>query len=325
MHNCKWKKIFSIILVCGVMYGQGSENLRDTSFTVYSAYKKVVKKFPSARIVAPSPKPGVIEYANVVYRKIGDRFLHIDIFRNEKIKVLNPCVILVHGGGWHSGNKSHMQPLALDLASEGYVTAAVEYRLSQEALFPAAVLDLKSAVKFLKENTIAYGIDTSRIAILGCSAGGQLASLVGYINGNKKFEPEDFLSQHSSNVQAVLNIDGLLDFTSSESKEFDIEPAKPKSAHKWFGYSYKENPELWNEGSAISYVDKNDVPILFVNSAIPHYHAGRDAMIKKLKEYEIYFEVHKIKNSPHPFWLFHPWYKETLEIAEGFLKRIFSN
>ena len=320
------KIVITIGILSNLLFAQDKKEIPlDTSFTVYSAYKKVLKKYPFAKIVTPQESPDINSLTNLVYIKYGEREMHLDLFSLKQDSLFLPCVILVHGGGWHSGNKSHMKPLAVDLAAKGFVTAAVEYRFSSEAIYPAAVKDLKAAVKWLKANNAKYKIDTSRIAILGCSAGGQLASLVGFTNGCEKYEPDNFFPDISSDLQAVVNIDGLLDFTSSESKEFDVDPLKPKSAHLWFGSSFKDNPELWKEGSAYYHIDKNDVPIIFINSAIPHYHAGRDAMIEKLRQCDIYFEVHNIKDTPHPFWLFYPWYSETFGYVNGFLEKIFLN
>jgi len=294
----------------------------DTSFTVYSAYEKVIKDFPFAKIVMPDLTVDINSFYNLVYADYGNRKLHLDLFAPNKNDKFFPAVILVHGGGWHSGNKSHQIPMAIELAKEGIAAAAVEYRFSAEAIYPAAVQDLKASIKWLKANAEKYKIDTTRIAILGCSAGGQLASLVGFSNGEKIYEPEIIYENVSSAVHAVINIDGLLDFTSSESKEFDTDPNKPRSAHLWFGSSFEKNSDLWKEGSAFYHVDNNDVPIIFINSILPHYHAGRDAMIEKLKKYGIYYEVHTIENTPHPFWLFHPWFEKTVNIVISFLKKV---
>lgn len=307
-----------------------SENIIpvDTSFTVHSAYEKVIKDFPYAKIVTPDLNADINSFYDIIYADYGNRQLHLDLFVPKKNEELFPAVILVHGGGWHSGNKSHQVPMAIELAKEGFVAAAVEYRLSAEAIYPAAVKDLKSSIKWLKANAEQYKIDTTRIAILGCSAGGQLASLVGFSNGDKKYEPENIYNNNyeniSSNIHAVINIDGLLDFTSIESKEFDTDPNKPRSAHLWFGSSYENNPDLWKEGSAFYHIDENDVPIIFINSILPHYHAGRDAMIEKLKKYKIYYEQHTIESTPHPFWLFHPWFEKTFKYVLGFLSKIFT-
>ena len=129
----------------------------------------------------------------------------------ENIK--NAGVILVHGGGWVSGEKSLMHPLAQDLASQGYITATIEYRLAPEAKYPAAIHDIKAAVKWMRASSSKYNIDTNKIALIGCSAGGHLAAFVGATNGLQKFDERTNYPNNSSFVNAVIDIDGILDFT----------------------------------------------------------------------------------------------------------------
>jgi pectinesterase len=123
-------------------------------------------------------------------------------------------------------------------------------------------------------------------------------------------------------VQAVVDIDGVLDFTDPAESAKDSIPQKPSAGKSWFGASFKENPALWREASPINYVDKNTPPILFVNSSLPRYHAGRDEAIERLKKLGIYSEVHTIPDTPHPFWLFHPWFDEACGYIVTFLDKI---
>jgi len=160
---------------------------RDTSFTPYMAWIKIKKEFPQAQIVKPSLPAGVVADMNIVYATLpetsyGKRDLHLDLFRPAKPGKY-PVLLLVHGGGWRSGNKSMDIPLAQQIAAKGYVTATIEHRLSPEALYPAAVYDIKAAVRFIRANAKKYGINANKIAIAGSSAGGQLASLVGVTAG----------------------------------------------------------------------------------------------------------------------------------------------
>jgi acetyl esterase/lipase len=301
----------------------GTEVPRDTFFTVKSAFRKEHAKYPFIRIVQPQFPKGVAEERNLVYISYGDRQLHLELFYlAERTDKAFPAVLLVHGGGWRSGDRAHQIPLALQLAARGYVTAAVEYRLSPEALYPAAVHDLKAAVRWIRANASKYDIDASRIAILGCSSGGQLAVLIGNTNGMAKFEGYGDNANYSSDVQAIVDIDGILDFTSVEARKYEDDPKKqPSSAGAWFRGSYNQKPDLWKEASPLYYVTEKSPPILFVNSSIPRFHVGRDEMVKKLEQFNIYYEIHTIPNTPHPFWLFHPWFEETVEQVTNFLDK----
>ena len=299
---------------------------RDTTFTPYQAWIKIQKDFPEARIVRPQLQAGVRAESDVVYATLGNtlygkRDLHLDLFRPEKPGKY-PVLLLIHGGGWRSGNKSMDIPLAQQIAAKGYVTAAVEHRLSPEALYPAAVYDIKAAVRFLRANAKKYNIDPKRIAIGGSSAGGQLASLVGVSAGVEKFEGTEGNQGISSAVQAIIDIDGVLDFNTPDEKGKNEEAAKKSAGALWFGATFNQNPEKWIEASPIQYVGKNTPPMLFVNSALPRFHFGRDSVIAILNKHQIYTEVHTIENTPHPFWLFHPWFEPTVKYMVDFLDKV---
>jgi acetyl esterase/lipase len=306
--------------------GKQMEIPRDTSFTPYQAWIKIQKDFPEARIVKPQLPAGVLAESNVVYATLantpyGKRDLHLDLFRLEKPGKY-PVLLLIHGGGWRSGNKSMDIPLAQQIAAKGYVTAAVEHRLSPEALYPAAVYDIKAAVRFLRANARKYNIDPKRIAIGGSSAGGQLASLVGVTAGVSKFEGTEGNPEVSSAVQAIIDIDGVLDFNTPDEKGKNEEAAKKSAGALWFGTTFNQNSEQWIEASPIQYVGKNTPPMLFVNSALPRFHFGRDSVIAILNKHRIYTEVHTIENTPHPFWLCHPWFEPTVGYMVNFLDKV---
>lgn len=305
---------------------------RDTSYTVNSTFKKLRVNYPFIKIVSSTLPEGVSVEKDLVYISYGNRKLHLDLFLPQNpTHTPHPAVILVHAGGWRSGDKSLQIPMAQQLAARGYVTAAVEYRLSPEAKYPAAVYDLKAAIRWIRANASHYYIDPNKIAILGCSSGGQLVSLVGVANGVEKFAGESTYqggnsSNISENVQAIINIDGILDFTSEQARKYEDDPSKnPSSAGEWFGGRYNEKPDLWKEASPLYYVNEETPPILFINSDVPRFHVGRDDMIEKLKQFNIYYEVHTIPGTPHSFWFFHPWFEQTLQYTVDFLDICFSD
>ena len=99
---------------------------------------------------------------------------------------------MIHGGGWRSGNKNQMQVLGQEIAAKGYACFAIEYRLSLEAKYPEGIYDVKNAIKFIKDNAKKFHVDPDKIAILGCSSGGQMAALIGTTNNNPIFEDKGF-------------------------------------------------------------------------------------------------------------------------------------
>jgi acetyl esterase/lipase len=303
-----------IVFFCMMMTSMFSQTQIDTSYTVWSTYKKEIKKFPFIKIVQKPENKQVIQKKDLVYKSIDVRELHLDAFY-KKQKSLNPAVILIHGGGWKSGNKSQMNLMAQEIASKGYSCFSVEYRLSDEAPFPGGIMDVKTAIKYIKQNARKFNVDTNKIAVLGCSSGGQMAALIGTTNGKSAFEEKNNFKQNSD-VQAVIDMDGVLAFHHPESTE-------GKYAALWLGGTYEEKPQVWEQASALSNTDANSQPILFINSEMTRFHAGRDDMIAILDRYKIYSEVKTISNSPHSFWFFDPWFDEIVNYSTQFLDKIF--
>lgn len=300
---------------------------RDTSFTVYSTYIKESKKRPYIKIVSPHLPDNAIAKEGIVYSKpTADRSLHLNLYRPDDHHKY-PALLMIHGGGWSSGDLSQEIPMAQQIASKGYVTIPVEYRLSPEALYPAAVHDLKAAIRWMRANADEYGIDTTRIAVSGCSAGGQLATLLGVTNGQPSYEGVNReYANHSSEVQAVINIDGISDFTTKESLDGVLEAIsknKVSASVKWFGGTYEEKRNLWEEASPVYWVTDKSAPICFINSSIPRFHGGRDEIIDKLSAYNIYTEIYSLPDTPHPFWLFDPWFEPTVKYMTDYLDKIF--
>ncbi|MBI1175820.1 alpha/beta hydrolase fold domain-containing protein [bacterium] len=294
---------------------------RDPSFNPQSAFAKEKKYFPEIELVTPQLPESVVGKSNIVYEVLrdtpyGDRALHLDVFRPRQNKASGyPAVVLIHGGGWRSGSRSHLVPMAQQLATAGYVGVPVEYRLALEAKYPASLDDIRSAIRWLREHATDYQIDPGKIAVLGCSSGAQVATLIGVTNGKNKS------GETSGDVQAIINVDGVVSFIHPEA-EAEI---KGDAASTWLGARYDENPELWKEASPLEHLGPDCPPILFVNSSIPRFHAGRDDFIKKLNRLGIYSEVHTFDKTPHPFWLFHPWFEPTVQYVEKFLDHVFKS
>src|SRR5690606_20578813 len=145
--------------------------------------------------------------------------------------------------------------------------------------------------------------------------GGQLASLLGVTNGMPAFEGR-MAPSLSSDIQAGVNIDGTLAFRHPESEE-------GKAASDWLVGTYEENPGNWEPAAPLNHVSETSAPVLFLNSSIPRFHAGRDDMIKKLDQYGIYWEKREFPDTPHPFWFFDPWFHPMMDYTVIFLDNTF--
>ena len=127
----------------------------------------------------PAIPDTLIHEADVEYSNIGAR-VAMDIVRPKAASSEGrPAMLLVHGGGFRRGNRQSYLPMAIRLAERGYVAATASYRLAPRHQFPAAVEDVKAAVRFLRANANKYGIDTDRIGAMGGSAGGHLVLFLG--------------------------------------------------------------------------------------------------------------------------------------------------
>lgn len=266
-------------------------------YTVQNEFNKHSKKYPNISIVKSKTYKKVIE-KEIVYQMINGVETKMDVYQFQS-KKNKPAVILIHGGGWKYGDKKLLKPLAQQIAKEGYQCFTVEYRKSGEAIYPAGVNDILNAVQFIRNHSNEFKVDTLKMAVLGCSSGGQMAALLG--------------TKYSDRFKAIVDIDGVLAFHHPESKEGSM-------AAEWLGGTYEEVPEVWEEASALHHVNEAKLPMLFINSQHERFHAGRDEMIQQLNAKNIYSEIVIVKNSPHTFWLFHPWFDEIVPPILQFLK-----
>ena len=103
-----------------------------------------------------------------------------------------PAILIIHGGGWSAGSKNDMvyRTLMIDYAMKGYVVCNMNYRLIQEALPPACIEDVRCAVRWMKANAKAIGIDSNRIGTYGHSAGGHLSLMLGVSADSQAFNDE---------------------------------------------------------------------------------------------------------------------------------------
>ncbi|UKM66472.1 alpha/beta hydrolase [Flavobacteriaceae bacterium GSB9] len=314
--------LFTIFLIIASTstYAQKKEDYKE--YTIENTYKKLRKHFPNVSPIKPLVSNDIKYKKDVTYKKTETSKLKLDVYfpKNNRKKTF-PAVLLIHGGGWLTGSKENERVMAQHLALNGYVGVSVAYRLGFEATYPAGVNDLKDAIIWLKKHAKKYHINPSKVAVLGASAGAQLATLVGVTPNSSLYHIDKTISNE---VQAIVNIDGIVSFIHPEAAA-ESKPGKASMAGIWLGGEKEENFEKWKEASPLEYVGKNTPPTIFINSSHERFHAGRDDMISILSQHNIYNEVHTIPESPHSFWLMHPWFETTLNYTVNFLNKVLKN
>ena len=192
--------------------------------------------------------PATIEsFKNIEYKNATGKSLQLDIYRQKELNEKAPLLVFIHGGGWRSGKRQDYLVYLLDYAEKGFVTATVSYRLKKNSIYPAAVEDVLDAVDFLYQNANTYGYDTSRVALVGGSAGAHLAMLAGYGWENPQ--------RHK--VKAVVDIYGPVDLTTPYGQtQFMVTD--------FIGHSYSEKPELYWEASPARYLKEGLPPTLIL-------------------------------------------------------------
>jgi acetyl esterase/lipase len=186
-----------------------------------------------------------------------------------------PAVILIHGGGWSSFDKSTMKGMGGFLARSGFVAFAVDYRLlhGTENRWPAQLDDVQRAVRWVRANASKYGVNPNRIGAFGHSAGAQLAALLGM--EDTRDNSDAALAKYSSKVQAVVDVSGPTDFTTEK------DPDDIAFFTNFLGADYAKHPEVWQGASPLFHVAKNNAPFLIL-------HGTRDESVPIAQAQELY-------------------------------------
>ncbi len=283
---------------------------------------------PQGRWGELPPIPDNVEVLeDVVYGSGGGRDLRLVLFLPKDDRPIHPGVVFIHGGGWSGGSPLHFYRQATYLASKGYVGACVEYRLSGEAKFPAAIEDVKCAVRWMRANADKYRIDRNRIASAGGSAGGHLASMLGVMNKEDDLEGDGGHAEFSSKTNAVVAFNGAFDFTPlmDHMQRRSEQSGKPSPPEKFIGGSMKEFPEKFKQASPMTYVDATDAPHAFLHGTADVTVPIKQSvdMMEALQEVGVRAELYEAEGEGHGFFNAGPEYEKTLKRMEKFLNDVF--
>ena len=228
----------------------------------------------AVRAEEPTVPADVVFEKNVEYTNSDDQHLAMNIARPKTGVGPFPVVLCIHGGGFRAGNREGYNALCLKLAQHGFVAATTSYRLAPKYQFPAAVHDVKAAVRWLRANASTYKIDPNRLGVSGSSAGGHLAQFLGVTPGVPQFEGAGGNASQSSAVTCVVNVYGPSDFTQSYGKSVDAHEVLPL----WFGGDLEHERQKHIIGSPLPWVTPSAAPTLLIHGTEDKYVAYEQAL-----------------------------------------------
>jgi len=196
--------------------------------------------------------PGNIEaIKDIEYKNVNGKSLQLDFYKPKNAGEKLPLLVYIHGGGWRSGKRQDYLVYLLAYAKKGYMTATVSYRLMKDSIYPACLEDVTDAMDFIFKNGDTLGYDTTRVAVIGGSAGGHLSLIAGY--GWENSGTCNKIPKHR--VKAVVDIYGPVDLTTPYASSHPL-------VTSFIGYSYQEKPELYWEASPAKYLNSKLPPTL---------------------------------------------------------------
>jgi acetyl esterase/lipase len=254
--------IFRCLLVVALLFSvSGCDSIQQTVFKFFME--------PSP----PDAPEGVEVIRDLGFTETPDGVLTLDIYRPiERSDSPLPVIVFLFGGGWEMGNKHQVGLMGFEtLAQHGYAVISIDYRFSSVAIFPAQINDSKAAIRWVRMFAEEYQLDGNRIGVVGPSAGGHLAALLGTSGGVKALEgslPPVIDDPEASRVQAVVDFFGPTDMLQANAHRYNdfLDWDAPDSpAAKLLGGPLQEQPVMAALANPISYITANDPPFLIIH------------------------------------------------------------
>lgn len=240
----------------------------------------------------------------------------LDLYQPAKVEQGQrfPGVVIIHGGGFTGGTKrgAREQNIGTNLAKNGYVCISIDYLLAtkDQPAWPQNLHDCKTAVRWLRANANKYHVDPDHIGVIGGSAGGHLALMVGLAGPEAGLDPKEPYNQFSCQVQAVVDLYGPGDLV-IRGKD-----------HVMFAGTLADKPELYRQASPVTHASKGDPPVLILHgtkdTSVPVEQSR--LIVEALKKAGVEHELILVEDAPHSFHL-EPKQKDLRPAVIGFFNK----
>ena len=268
--------------------------------------------------------------SDLAYARTTSRSLTLDLYLHADASQPQPLIVYVHGGAFRAGSKSDCTE-ALELLPSGFAVASIGYRLSQEALFPAQIRDIKAGVRWLRAHAAQYNLDPARFGAMGPSAGGHLVAMLGLSALVREWdEPGDHVeavdSGVSSAVQAVVDWFGPTDFSRMNDQPGGMDHDAPDSPElQLIGAPVQQNPRLVAAANPITYVHPAAPPFLICHGdKDPLVICGQSILLHQaLQKAGCASTLVLVPGAGHGFQ--GEQYREMVGLARGFFINTFAN
>jgi acetyl esterase/lipase len=250
----------------------------------------------AADLVVPD---NVLFERDIEYSNPDGQHLQLNLARPKNVSGPTPAILCIHGGGFRAGTREGYNALCVKLAQRGYVAATVTYRLAPKYPFPAAVHDVKAAVRWLRAGRDKYQVDPTRIGVTGDSAGGHLAQFLGVTAGIQEFEGDGGNPRQITRVSCVVNRYGPSDFTKSYDKSVDAAEVLPL----FLGGNLDNARRKHIRASPLNWVTPNAAPTLLLHGTEDKYVAYEQSvwMRDRLQASAVEVELLTFEGAGHGF------------------------
>ncbi|MEK7692686.1 MAG: alpha/beta hydrolase [Chloroflexota bacterium] len=258
-----------------------------------------------------------VEY-DVVFGRGGGRDLKCNVYMPPQHGSARPAVLLIHGGGWVSGDRSQLHGYGILLGRIGYVCVATEYRLAGEAKWPAQLHDVKAALRWMRANAERLGIDPGKISVEGNSAGAHLSLMMAGTQNVAAFEGE------GGNAGVRTDVAASVAFYAPAQLYAPGEPPREELSFL-FGRGYALDTA--RDASPIEYASAAFPPTLLItgnkDELVPDEASFR--MYRALTDAGAKAELHVYADAPHAFDATPDFGRQAAAIMALFLDRYVAN